>query len=506
MKLLNKKSFLSSSFYILIVTFFLKIMGFAKQVLLAYYFGANANTDIFYLVNSIINAVGLAIFAAVSITIVPIYISLKKNSKVESKFVSNTLLIYILVTTIPILILILYSENIVNLMAPNFSVDQLNIGKKYIKYLAPILYCMGIDNILSSILQAEKKFVLSKSLSFCLNICMFMFAILGYRLGIVSLVYATIAGYTMNCILKIIVTKKYFKFKPENSFKDPYVKKLLVLSLLVFVGNFVFEINSLVDKYLATRLGDGYLSALTFGIVILTLINSLIVGSVSLVFYTYFSESVIEKNKDRMDSYANKAIGIITIILIPISIIMFIASTEIVSILFERGNFSKEMVDITSLVVKGYSLGFLFYGYREIFTKVLYANNDSKNPMKNGIIAVIINISLSIYLSIKIGIIGIAIATSISYLVGSILMYFNLSKYTNVFVVKSIFEIIKLVVCTGITIVVVFYGYNQLKCGNIINLLIVSAGTIIIFISILILFRFRYIISFCKSKMVKYKK
>ena len=100
---------------------------------------------------------------------------------------------------------------------------------------------------------------------------------------------------------------------------------------------------------------------------------------------------------------------------------LLLIQQEVVTIIFARNQFDATAVRLTSLAILGYSFSIPFTGVRDILNSSLFAMEKTKTTAFNGIIGVATNIILNIYLSKRYGIIGVALASSISSVIIALL-------------------------------------------------------------------------------------
>ncbi|NLL49354.1 MAG: hypothetical protein GX249_12320 [Firmicutes bacterium] len=116
------------------------------------------------------------------------------------------------------------------------------------------------------------------------------------------------------------------------------------------------------------------------------------------------------------------------LLVIPSTVGVMVLSREIVVLLFGRGAFTPEAIDLTASALFYYSVGMTAFGLKDVLIRAFYALQDTKTPIMNATIAVIINIVLNIVLSRFLGIGGLALATSIAGIVSTFLMFITLRK------------------------------------------------------------------------------
>ena len=121
-------------------------------------------------------------------------------------------------------------------------------------------------------------------------------------------------------------------------------------------------------------------------------------------------------------------INVVSLLVLPLAALIFVFSKEIVQILFGRGAFNENTVLFVSRALKIYALGIVGASFRDVLNKVFYSMKDTKTPMINGTIAVAVNIGLNILLVKKFEYLGLALATSVSATVCTILLLIQMCK------------------------------------------------------------------------------
>ncbi|NDL68607.1 murein biosynthesis integral membrane protein MurJ, partial [Anaerotalea alkaliphila] len=234
------------------------------------------------------------------------------------------------------------------------------------------------------------------------------------------------------------IKKLNFKYLFRINFRDEKIKKTLQIAIPVIIGTSVNQINKLVDRTIASSLAIGGISALNYASRLNLFIQGLFVTSIITVMYPLIS-SYASKNKiDEIKRVLLEYINIVIIILLPITIGTVIFNREIIELLFGRGLFDDVAVQMTSTALLFYSIGMLGFGLREVLARGFYSIQDTKTPMVNAAIGMIVNIILNILLSKILGIGGLALATSISAMFTTILLFISLRKKIGSFGIKQI--------------------------------------------------------------------
>ena len=176
------------------------------------------------------------------------------------------------------------------------------------------------------------------------------------------------------------------------------------------------------------------------------------------------AKAASEKDFSGLKEKIQDSIITMSFLVVPATIGLFILAEPIVKLLFVGGAFSKQDGVITAEVLALYSFGIIGIGFREIISRVFYTIMDAKTPVINSIIIVLLNIGLSLILIGKMGILGLALATSVSFIVGAILIIISANRRIgSVFSKKSIKELLKILIAALVMGVIAKVSFEYLN-------------------------------------------
>lgn len=112
----------------------------------------------------------------------------------------------------------------------------------------------------------------------------------------------------------------------------------------------------------------------------------------------------------------------------PMTVGAMVLSEPIVRILFQRGAFDTRATQMTAVALIFYSIGLIGVGLRDILTKIFYSVQDTKTPMINATIAVVMNICMNLLFIKYLKHAGLALATSLSSIICITLLFRSLKK------------------------------------------------------------------------------
>ncbi|MBQ3423548.1 MAG: murein biosynthesis integral membrane protein MurJ, partial [Romboutsia sp.] len=355
-----------------------------------------------------------------------------KSSKGQdevNRFTSNILNIVIIISIIFVLLGTAFTPYIVKIFAVGFSGDFFDLTVSYSKILIFSMIFIAINGLVSSYLVASGNVYISGAITIPFNILIIISIIFASITGSYTMVYGTLIAYIAQLLFQLpLLIKKGYRHKFIINLKDENIRQILFLVVPVFLGSYINQINAVVNRTLASTLDIGSITALNYANKLNMFAVGVIAVAISTVMYPILSRLASEGNKKLFKINLSKSINMIVIIMLPIMMIMTTFSTEIVKILFEEGSFNSHDTYLTSTALFFYSIGILAYALKELLAKSFYSLQDTKTPVRNATVSVVINIILSVTLSKIMGIGGLALASSISAMVTTILLLISLRK------------------------------------------------------------------------------
>ena len=494
-------------FSIMIISMISKIFGFGRELALSYYFGASFVTDAYLISTSI----PLVIFSLVGVGInsafIPIFTSISENESKERAFTftSRLLLSLFIMCTFSYFIILVFTPQIVKIFASGFSGDILKLTVKYTRISALIIYFVIITNLFTALLQVNNKFYIASIMGIPFNIAYMIGIYIAYLKGNIYLPIVTVIAYLIQSLMLFYPVNKLgykFKFKYNLGIKDKYLKQMIIIAFPAIIGSSLEQINYLVDKTVASRIGiEGGITLLNYSSKLNLAISGILISSLLVVFFPRISKLVAKDDRTTLKNEILNSINFTIIVSVPISILILILRYEIISFLFKRGNFNESNTIITAKCLLYYSIAFTFIGLREISNRVFYALKNTKTPVINAIIGVSLNIFLNLILSKYLGLPGIALATAISITFTVILLFFSLYKKYKMLYIKDItITFIKVVLASMIAMFIVHNIKNfLLKYPLIINLIFSSLVGIVIYILIILFMKIKIVDNFIEQ-------
>ncbi|MBC5996586.1 murein biosynthesis integral membrane protein MurJ [Romboutsia ilealis] len=482
-------------------TLIAKILGFGRELTLASAYGASSTSDAFLVAMNIPAVIFTAIGTSLGTAFIPLYceVNSSQGEKASIKYTNNIFNVVVLICIVISIIGAIFTPQVVKLFALGFKGETMEKAVYFTRAMILGIPFLGISYIMMAYLQVKENFIIPGLMPVPYNTCIIISILLSVKTSPYILPWGALIGLLGQFLFQLpFAMKKGFIYKPYINLKDEYLKKMLWLVAPVLIGVAVNQINTIVDRTIASTLVEGSISALNYANKLNQFVMGMFIVSISSVVYPMLSKLSTENNKVKFNQSIVKAINIVILLVIPISVGAIILSTPIVKILFQRGEFDARATYMTSVALVFYSIGMIGFGLRDILGKVFYSLQDTRTPMINGAIAMGLNITLNI-LFVKftnMQLAGLALATSTAALVTVTMLFTSLrikigpfgGKSILLVFIKAIISALLMAVITTIIYRKVSYLLGTGTMKEIITLAVaIGVGAIVYATSIIVL-------------------
>lgn len=426
---------------LMLITIVSKLAGFARDLTLSYFYGASSVTDAYLISITIPSVIFGFIGAGIATGYIPMYSKIEKleGSNEGNKYTNNLVNILIVLCTALFIFGLAFTVPIVKLFASGFEGETLELAINFTRVTLVGMYFTGLISVFNGFLQIKGNYTIPALIGFPMNFFTIIAIIISSKGNVLLLSFGTVIATASQLLLVLpFAYKKGYKYKPVFDLKDKHIKNMVYIALPIIIGVSVNQINILVDRTLASRVAEGGISALNYANRLNGFVQGIFVLSITTALYPMISKMVAEDNMDGLKKSVSEAISGINLLVIPAIVGFMVFSEPIIRLLFDRGKFDAQAITMTSGALFFYSLGMIGFGLREVLSRAFYSLQDTKTPAINAAIAVVLNIILNIILSRIMGIDGLALATSISAISGTLLLFTSLRKKIGPFGMKNL--------------------------------------------------------------------
>lgn len=478
-----------------LITLLIKVLGLVKQMVIASCLGASTATDAFFIASGVMVSLAVMIFSGLAVPLLTVYNDrLISHGRCAATALLNRYLRVVMLGAVVLAAgVFALAPYVAVFLAPSYEGAQQSLLTHDLRLMSVVIVLWAWFLSVNVVLETDKEFLPGRCQALFQNVFLIAACVLfAVPTDVEALLYAMIASGVAECLLVTWMARKRLFSGAAASSQS--VRPILAAALPIVVGNAIYEVNDIVDKQIASSMGDGAVSQLVYGSTINDIVVGIIVMSVSTVLFSHFTTWAVQRDYDRLAASLQDSLHALTLLLLPLTAFFIFGASDIVSVMFGRGRFSTADALATASIAICYSLGFLFASYRAILTRVFYAFKDTRSPFVNGIVSVAFNVVLSLTLAHFIGVGGIALATSAAMLLSFALYQWQLRRHLATFrfgISKG--EWCRMAVATAL-VSTALYFVQQLGLPALVRLVIDAVATLLLFVGAMVVLRSKLLV------------
>jgi putative peptidoglycan lipid II flippase len=409
-----------------------KVLGFGREAALAAGFGASAAMDA-YLVAQVVPMMLLGLVgAALTTAAIPVFTAYGTAEKKGelSCVIWSVFHAVLLVLSALTLMGIFVSPLIIRLVAPGFSPAQAELAAGLSRIIMPTMLILGLSGWATAVLQARKSFFAPAIIGIPSNICLIIFALWAARHGgIYTLAWLTVLATSTQLLVQVpALLKQEFRYQPVLNLAHPAVRRIAVLMTPAILGVAIGQINTVVDRILASGLAEGSITALNYANRVAMLPIGFLITPILTVFYPSLAARWTAGERERFRELVEEGLTICLLLLVPVTVGLVLLRIDIVRFIFERGAFDARATQATAVAALCYGLGLLPIAWRDHLSRAFYALQDTTTPMLTGFVSITANVVLNLILVRYLAHAGLALATALANSLGCLLLLFLLRR------------------------------------------------------------------------------
>ncbi len=306
-------------------------------------------------------------------------------------------------------------------LAPGFEIggDRYELAVAYTRITFPYLIAMAIVALLGGVLNAFYKFAAMSAAPILLNIILISvllvqiyspFTEAGYMLsiGVAAAGLAQVIYLVIACRREAVMPPLLLPRFTEK------IRRLFKLMLPGLLGAGVLQINILVGTIIASLLATGSISSLYYADRVYQLPLGVIGIAVGTALLPMLTRQIRSGDEGPANETLNRAVELSMLFTLPAAAALMMIAEPIIRVLFEHGAFSPAATKTTTEALIAFSSGLPAYVLTKVYAPGFFAREDTTTPVVIGIIAMIINIALSLFWLDTLAHMGIALATSVA--------------------------------------------------------------------------------------------
>lgn len=397
-------------------TLLAKALGLVRDSLIGSFFGTGLEADAFMTASKAPTTLfDVVIGGVISATFIPVFnkIMSKRGQKEAMDFV-NKFVTMVLIATVAISVFgIVFADQIVNFMAPNYAGDKHDLAVRLTSIMFPMIIFTGFAFSFVGFLQSMGEYNVPAIISLVSNAAIIVYFVLfGKKYGVVGLSVTMVIAWSLQVIVQIpSLIKLKYKFRLNFKLKDKNIKDALVLAGPMLISTWVQPLYSVVNSRLASGI-DGAYSALELANRLYIIVTGVFSFVVTNLIFPKLAKANASDNAEEARSLIMTSLKAIVLVILPLTAGMIILAHPVTNIIYRRGEMTSESAALIAGILSCYCVGMLGLAVNEVLSKYFFSMNDSKTPMRNSILSMVFDVIMAYVLFALFKTYGLALAAA----------------------------------------------------------------------------------------------
>lgn len=423
-------------------TFAAQLLIVLRELYLAAEEGASAALDALLVGVVLPTSISGMLTSGAMVALVPAYLAAKSEAGTEqARKVAGAVLLVLLVLGVGAFVLIeLSADAAVRVTGSGLDPTGQSAAAGYMRIVAPLTLIMSASSILFAVCQAENRFTaIAGSTVATAATSLVTLLILWPSLGLTGYALGSVLGPLAGLLILMVVSARHSVLPiPVLRARGLGLRGLVRHAVPLTISSSILQLNSVTDVAVASRIAPGAVSALRYG----TLLITVPVGAISLAWgraiFPMLAGSALDHQRSTLATTTLRALRYVIVIFMPVAVLTAVVAPLVVNIAFGRGQFSATDEQLTTLVVVGLAPFILVSMASPTLNSALNAQRKGMVLLAGGIISVTLTVILDIVLGLTIGILGIALATTIANASVAVFFAWRLHRMDRAFDLQEI--------------------------------------------------------------------
>ncbi|MFL0795982.1 MAG: murein biosynthesis integral membrane protein MurJ [Cellvibrionaceae bacterium] len=430
------------------MTMLSRVLGLVRDIVFARFLGAEANADAFFVAFKIPNFLrrlfAEGAFAQAFVPVLSEYRERGSEAAVRELInrVAGALGFVVLMVS---LLAVVVAPWLAAVFAPGWALNdpvKLALTGDMIRVTFPYLFFISMTGFAAGILNSYDRFAVPAFTPVLLNVCLIAAAIVASPLfedPAFALAWGVFAAGVVQFLFQLpFLARIHMLPKPVWDWQHEGVRRILKLMAPAIFGVSVSQINLLLDTVLASFLPTGSVSWLYYSDRLVELPLGVFAIAVATVILPNLSRQYSSEDGEQFTKTLDWALRMIFLIALPAAVALILLAEPILFTLFQYGELQSRDVTMAAFSLRAYALGLLAFMLIKVLAPGYFARQDTKTPVKIGIVAMAANMVLNVvlvvplYVYFNLGHAGLALATALSAFLNAGLLYRGLRR-ENVF-------------------------------------------------------------------------
>ena len=425
---------LRSFSFLTLITVGTKLITFIYEAVIAAKMGANISTDAYFSATEIFSVIDDTLLTSFTIAALGRFSLHMEEDGKDSAYaaISNIFSVYLPVIAVISLLIFTAAKPLSYVAAPGFNSAQRVLTIRSIREMAAVPLIMCGVSIYSAVLRYNKSYALVNMKGIFIGIIgAAAVLILGSETAIQADVLSVsfVCSIIAYCAAMKLRVRSFGKVSLCRPVINEDIKTTLKMAVPLMISFGVSSGVLLIDKMIASTLGSGNVSALTYSHTLYRVVENIFITNLAMILLTDFNDYAVKKDSEKLKEKIQSAACVMTAVLIPVTITAVLCRIDIVKIIYQRGEFTAQATEQVGNVLMFYALNFIPALLQAIYNHAMYSVGDTKTPMRISLMCIAVNICVSLPLTKVLGLPGVAIGTVVSTLLAAAAENIKMKRY-----------------------------------------------------------------------------
>jgi putative peptidoglycan lipid II flippase len=406
-----------------------RLLGLARDQILAYFFGAGNAMDAYNVAFRIPNLLrDLFAEGAMSAAFVPTFTRrLTTRGRDDAWRLGNHVVNALMLVTSALVVLgIVFARPLVQLMAGDYArvPGKLELTVSLTRVMMPFLALIAVAAACMGMLNSLRRFFVPALAPAMFNVGTIVGVLVllpllttwGVNLIFAAAIGTLLGGGLQAAVQWPLLRREGYRYRPALDPRDPGLHEILILMGPGVLGLAAVQINIFVNTWLATSQGTGAVSWLNYAFRLMYMPIGVFGLSIATAALPTISHHAAREDREAMRGTFSSGLRMMLMLNVPATAGLVALATPIVDLLFRRGRFTAEDTAATAAAVLFYAPGLIGYSAVKLAVPTFYALKESRTPVIVSALTVGLNVVLNVTLVHVMGYRGLALGTAIAAL------------------------------------------------------------------------------------------
>jgi putative peptidoglycan lipid II flippase len=319
---------------------------------------------------------------------------------------------------------VLFSSQLVGLLARGFGPSETVFTVLLTQIMYPFILLVSLAALVMGMLNARNIFTAPAMASSFFNIGSIVGgAALGWlidpefgREALLGLAFGTLLGGLLQLATQFpSLWRAGFRFRPDFQWRDPGIRKILVLMVPSVIAASAVQVNVLINTGFAAHVGADAVTWLNSAFRLMQLPIGAFGVAVATITLPVIARIAVDSDTSQFGPTLGKAMRLAVFLTLPAAVGLWFLAGPIIGLIYEHGKFVASDTLQTGSALQYYAMGLVAYSCIKVLSPAFYAINRKWTPMLVSFGSVALNVALNYWFMfhLQLGHIGLALSTTI---------------------------------------------------------------------------------------------